>query len=167
MFHSRSPYNHLLILVLCTWVALITSYTIGGAFPQNETDPTLCDSLQFHVFFNVMGVVVFFLLLVVSRLYIIVIGIARNKHVRDSVIQRFNQILWIQQIGFFIALTYFIMKRHVGGFVLVNAWEEVNARRFADSLVGTLIDALACALIPPTAPKLERVFKKVISTFRV
>ena len=167
MFHSRSPYNHLFIIVLCTWVPLITSYVIGGAFPQNETNPTLCDSLEFDVFFNAMGFSVVFFILVVSRLYIIFIGIARNKHLRDSVIQRFNQILWIQQIFFFIALTYFIMKPHVEGFAVEDAWEQRNARRFVVSVGGTLVDVLICALIPPTAPKLERVFKKIMSTFRV
>ena len=161
MFHSRSHYNHLLILVLCTWVPLITSYIIGRSFPQNETDPNLCDSLETSMFLHILGMASLFLLLIISRVYILIMGLAKNRKVRDSAIQRFNQILWVETVTFFIATVFFLMKSKLAGIVVESAWEAMNARRFGIFVVVPLIDVVVCALIPPTAPKLEKVFEKI------
>ena len=167
MFHSRSHYNHLLILVLCTWVPLITSYIFGRSFPQNETDPTICDSLETSMFLCIVCISVLFFLQVVSRLYIVIMGLARNRKVRDSAIQRFNRILWVETVAFSLAFCFYHIKYKVAGIVLGNAWEAMNARRFWISVTVKVIDVLLCALIPPTAPKLEKVFKKVMSLIKV
>ena len=75
MHHARSPYNLLFIIVLCTWIPFLSTCVTSQSFYQNADNFTRCDSLKIPIFFNVIGRVALFFLIIFSRLFIIILGV--------------------------------------------------------------------------------------------
>ena len=151
-FHSQSPYTHLLMIVLCTWVPLISTLTLKQNYPENPLDARICDSVSSEsiTFTHAAIRAVFLALIVMSYVYMIVIIIYRNRSVPNSVIKHFNRILLAR---IFVLCTMLIVKAIVINSSKTGAtWENVEFLFGLLCCFNTVGDVIAALLLPPMRP---------------
>ena len=93
-FHSVSPYTHLLMIVMCTWVPFLSTLSVKSYYPQNALDPTRCDVIVVSPpfwMFMLRGIVM--LAIACCYLYTIVIIIYRNERIPRAIIRHLNHIM--------------------------------------------------------------------------
>ena len=88
LFHSKSPYNFLLAIVISTWVPFFTASNIAEEFPQSDDVTTQCDVIEDHSlshFISSFCRLVLFLFAIGSQIYTVIVVIRRNRTIQDSV----------------------------------------------------------------------------------
>ena len=167
-FHSRSAYKLLLVMVLCTWVSWFTTNNISHGFPQNDVIPTQCDVMTdertFIYFFGRLIRACLFAFSIGSQIYMVVVIVRRNKHIRDQVIRSLNQILFVQSAA--SLLTVVTLGAMSNGKIEVP-WKAYEWRFMLQCMASTLIDVLTVILIPPINEKIFRLFKMMIGAIKI
>ena len=159
-FHCRSPYTHLFMVVLCSWVP---SFVVSSAiqYQQDEINPTVCNYAPSVSFWGSMVKALVFIGSVFSYFYTIVIIIVKSRQIQNSAIRTFNKVLLARLLAIsIIVLLSFIM------FNLFEPWNpeswdilEIRASYF--SAVYTMGDVIAISLLPPANPMADKIMERI------
>ena len=87
-FHTRSIYNNLFIIVLCTWVPLLFAVANWSTFPQNITQRTVCDHLGIPAFASIILSVGSCCITAFLNVYTLGLIKSKNKNHGNPVIKR-------------------------------------------------------------------------------
>ena len=152
-FHSVSPYTHLLMIVLCTWVPLFATISLSAYFPQNELNSNICEFVadtETPSFFFLSLRSLFLLFVVWSYVYTIAIIIFRNKNIPNSTIKHFNRVLLVRMLVLLLLIAITLVSMRYSDPSLA----VIEARFGLGCLFYTLGDVIAALLLPPWKPSI-------------
>ena len=159
LFHSRSPYNLLLMIVLCTWVPLLISFHFVDFYPQDPLISTFCNTVQ-SIGFLPRGITsLVFIIISVSHLYFVSLIIIKNRSLLNPVSKRLNQVTLLRQLVFLSLTAISFMSQWMTSF-----WEKWKTMECLFALVllqQTIADACLVMFIPPA----RAIFKKISAYF--
>ena len=160
LFHSRSPYNLLLMIVLCTWVPLLISFNLVAFYPQDPIFQNICNAIQ-NIGFFARGITsLVFATITVSHLYFVSVIIIRNKKLANPVSKRLNQVTLMRQLVFLFLVLIALMSQSMTSFW--GSWKTVECLFALVLLQQTIADACLVMFIPPT-----RIFCQKMSAYFV
>ena len=161
LFHSQSPYNHLFMAVLCSWVPLVVVTSFSVQYPQDENNPTICNYAPLISFASSMGKVLVTIGVCSSQAYSIIIIIAKSKNIQNSVIRTFNKILLARLLVISIVVFPAIVKNNVLTAWAPKKWDIIESRASYFLATYTMGDVIACSLLPPSNPLAEKIMGRI------
>ena len=159
LFHSQSPYNHLFMAVLCSWVPLILIISATGQYPQDEKNPMVCNHSPSGSFASSMVKTLVTIGVCFSQVYAIIIIIAKFRNIQNDVIRTFNKMLLARLLLISIVMFLIVVKSVASIAWAPEPWHIIESRLSYFLAIHTMGDVIAISLLPPSNPIAEKIMR--------